>query len=266
MSHYIESRIHNAQSILLISSQDESVRNNSSASLINEEFMGIPENAEILKREVAKRILQLDDDFGSVCFTTPKADIYLGEPFSQQKQLQRLNYADREWYKGIINIINNNTGHNLTAAATTNTYTNGIIISASIHTPAISIAAPVFKKYDTNDSNNNNDELLGYWVGILNLHDIIKSVKNLNLTDKEHIVIFDQNGTIVTDSKNNYYENSIELKYFEYLDKVSNVLNGEMGIKVENNNNNNNDNLPTLIIYYPINTGSHYWGIVYMIK
>jgi hypothetical protein len=44
-------------------------------------------------------------------------------------------------------------------------------------------------------------------------------------------------------------------------------LNGEIGIKVENNNNNNNnDNLPTLIIYYPINTGSHYWGIVYMIK
>ena len=263
LSHYIESRIHNAQSILLISSQDESVRNNSSANLINEEFMGIPENADILKREMAKRILQLDNDFGSVYFTTPKADIYLGELFSQQKQLQRLNYADREWYKGIANIINNNTGHNLTAATTTNTYTSGIFISASIHTPAISIVAPVYKKYDTNESNNNNEELLGYWVGILNLHDIIKSVKSLNLTDNERIVIFDQNGTIITDSKNNYYENSIELKYFEYLDKVSNVLNGEIGIKVENNNN---DNLPTLIIYYPINTGSHYWGIVYMIK
>ena len=76
MSHYIESRIHNAQSILLISSQDELVRNNSSANLISEEFMGIPENADILKREMAKRILQLDDDFGSVYFTT-KADIYL---------------------------------------------------------------------------------------------------------------------------------------------------------------------------------------------
>src|SRR5918994_2014943 len=132
---------------------------NSSANLINDEFMGIPENTDILKREMAKRILQLDGAFGSVYFTTPKADIYLGEPFSQQKQLQRLNYADREWYKGITNIINNNTGHNLTAAATTNTYTNGIFISASIHTPAISIAAPVFKKYDTNDSNNNNEEL-----------------------------------------------------------------------------------------------------------
>ena len=54
MSHYIESRIHNAQSILLISSQDESVRNNSSANLISEEFMGIPENEDILKSEMAK--------------------------------------------------------------------------------------------------------------------------------------------------------------------------------------------------------------------
>lgn len=262
LSNYIESRIHNAQSILLISSQDKSLRDNSSANLISEEFMGIPENADVLKREKAKRILQLDDNFGSIYFTTPKANIYLGEPFSHQKQLQRLNYADREWYKGITNIINNNTENSLTTAATTtNIYTSGIFISASIHTPAISIAAPVYKKYDTNYSNNNHEELIGYWVGILNLHDIIKSVKNLNLKDNERIVIFDQNGTIVTDSKNNYYENSTKLKYFEYLDNVSNVLDGEKGVKVENNNNGN---LPTLLIYYPINTGSHYWGVVYM--
>jgi len=87
LSHYIESKIHNAQSILLISSQDESVRNNSSANLINEEFMGIPENADILKREMAKRILQLDDDFGSVYFTTAKADIILKTHF-----LNKSNY------------------------------------------------------------------------------------------------------------------------------------------------------------------------------
>ncbi|MGI9011034.1 MAG: cache domain-containing protein [Nitrososphaeraceae archaeon] len=223
--------------------------------------MGIPENADVLKREMAKRILQLDDNFGSVFFTTPKADIYLGEPFSQQEQLQRLNYADSEWYKGITNIINNNTGHNLTAT-TTNMYTSRIFISASIHTPAISISTPVYKKYDTNYSNNNYDELIGYWVGILNLKDIIKSIKNLNLKDNERIVIFDQNGTIVTDSKNDYYKNSTELKYFEYLDKMSNVLDGEKGVKVQNNNNN--DNLPTLLVYYLIDIGSHYWGVIYM--
>jgi hypothetical protein len=252
LSNYIESRIQNAQSVLLISSQDETVSDNSSANLISEEFMGIPENADILKREMAKRILELDKDFGSIYFATPKADIYLGEPFSQQKQLQRLNYADREWYKGITNFINNNREHNLTITKTTNIYTSGIFISASIHTPAISIATPVYKKFDTNYSSNNSnnyEELIGYWVGIINLQDIIKNVKNLNLKDNERIVIFDQNGTIVTDSKNDYYENSTELKYFEYLDKVSNVLNGEKGVKAKNDNNNNNndnDNLPVL--------------------
>jgi len=40
LSNYIESRIHNAQSILLISSQDESLRDNSSANLISEEIYG----------------------------------------------------------------------------------------------------------------------------------------------------------------------------------------------------------------------------------
>jgi len=106
--------------------------------------MGIPENEDILKREMAKRILELYKDFSSVYFTTPKTDIYLGEPFSQWKQLQSLNYADKEWYKGITNIINNNREYNL--ATTTNTYTSGIFISASIHTPAISITTPVYKK------------------------------------------------------------------------------------------------------------------------
>ena len=43
---------------------------------------------------------------------------------------------------------------------------------------------------------------------------------------------------------------------------MSNVLDGEKGVKVQNNNNN--DNLPTLLVYYPIDTGSHYWGVIYM--
>ncbi|MGZ5547448.1 MAG: hypothetical protein ACXWFZ_05800 [Nitrososphaeraceae archaeon] len=119
----------------------------------------------------------------------------------------------------------------------------------------------MLKNYKIN-SNNNYDELIGYWVGILNLENIIKSIKNLNLKDNERIVILDQNGTIVTDSKNDYYKNSTELKYFEYLDKMSNVLDGEKGVKVQNNNNN--DNLPTLLVYYPIDIGSHYWGVNYM--
>ncbi|HJU59218.1 MAG TPA: hypothetical protein VJ583_05680 [Nitrososphaeraceae archaeon] len=153
-------------------------------------------------------------------------------------------------------IINNNTRNN--SSTITNIYTSGIFISASIHTSAISIATPVYNKY------NSNNELLGYWVGILNLHDILKSVKNLNLTDSERIVIFDQNGTIVTDSKNDYYETNTKLKHFEYLDKVSNVLDGEKGIKIESNNNIiKNSNSPTFFIYYPINIGSHY-GVLYI--
>ena len=263
LSNYVESWIQNAKSILLISSQDQSVRDNSSANLISEEFMGIPENADLPKREMAKKILELGQDFfSSIYFTTPQADIYLGEPFSQQKQLQRLNYADREWYKGIINLVKNNIEHN--NVTVTDIYTSGIFISASTHTPAIAIATPVYKKYDYSNNNDNHEPIIiGYWVGILNLDDLIKNVKNLNLADNERLVIFDQNGTIVTDSKNNYYENTTKLQYFEYVDKVSTVLNGEKGV-VEIKNNN--DNLPTILMYYPINSGSYYWGVVYMIN
>ena len=49
--------------------------------------MGIPENADTLKREIAKAILELDDNFGSVYFTTPKGDIILENHF-----LNKSNY------------------------------------------------------------------------------------------------------------------------------------------------------------------------------
>lgn len=274
LSNYIEQRIHNAQSTLMISAQDKSVRDNLSAGLISEKFMGIPENADISKRQIAKTILELDDDFGSVYFTTPNGNVYLGEPFSQQMQLQKLNYAEREWYKGVTNLINYKKDYNSseTAAAagtvkipSKNIYTSGIFISASIHTPAIAIATPVYKDDGNDDSfdiNNDNKDLIGYWVGILNLNDIVKSVKGLMLKDNERVVIFDHNGTIVADSKHDYYENSTELRYFD-LDKIGTVLMGEKRVIIENNTNHYS---PSLSIYYPAYTGSHYWGIVYIIS
>ncbi|HJU59217.1 MAG TPA: hypothetical protein VJ583_05675 [Nitrososphaeraceae archaeon] len=42
------------------------------SNLISEEFMGIPENADTLKREIAKAILELDDNFGSIILLLQK--------------------------------------------------------------------------------------------------------------------------------------------------------------------------------------------------
>jgi hypothetical protein len=66
--------------------------------------MGIPGNLDLPKRKIAQEAK--DRDFGSIYFTMPNGNIYIGEPFSNQKQLPRLNYADRDWYKGVTALNN----------------------------------------------------------------------------------------------------------------------------------------------------------------
>jgi hypothetical protein len=77
-------------------------------------------------------------------------------------------------------------------------------MSASIHAPAIAIATPVYALQDNNNTTNskatNSHKLIsGYWVGILDLRDIQGSIKNLDLTNDERIVVVDHNGTAIVD-------------------------------------------------------------------
>jgi hypothetical protein len=85
--------------------------------------MGIPQDLDLQKRNIAQYILEQDKDIATIFFLTPKGDIYIGEPYSDQQQLPRLNYADRDWYKGVTR--------------TNDTYVSAVFLSAAIHVPAI---------------------------------------------------------------------------------------------------------------------------------
>src|SRR5918911_2747900 len=145
--------------------------------------MGIPSSMDLPKRKVAQDILARDNDFGSIYFVTPRADVYIGEPFTDQKQLPKLNYADRDWYKGVT--------------ATNNTYISSIFMSASIHAPEIAIATPVYALPSNNTNIKTAKVISGYWVGIIDLPSIQASIKDLNLTNNERIIVVDHNGTAI---------------------------------------------------------------------
>jgi hypothetical protein len=67
-------------------------------------------------------------------------------------------------------------------------------MSASIHAPAIVIATPVFALPSNNNTNIKTTKVIsGYWVGIMDLPSIQGSIKNLNLTNNERIVVVDHN-------------------------------------------------------------------------
>ena len=98
--------------------------------MITEKFMGIPQNLDSQKRDIARDILEKNKDIASIFFVIPKGDTYIGEPYPDQQQLPRLNYADRDWYKGVTR--------------TNDTYTSAVFLSAATRVPSIAIAVPVY--------------------------------------------------------------------------------------------------------------------------
>ncbi len=252
LSDMVSNRLYDAVNLLEITSKDPIIQNVTFANFITKKYMGIPANIDIQKRRIAQDILARDKDIRNIYFLTPNADIYFGEPFSYQQQLPRINYADRDWYKGVI--------------ATNSTYISAVFMSASIHAPAIAIATPVYALQDNNITTNSktaNKVISGYWVGIVDLPSIQESIKNLNLTNNERIVVVDHNGTAIVNyspsAANNSNISSTKLENFGYLNSVKALRNGNAGSTFETVNDTK-----ILSAYQPIQLGNRFWGVALM--
>ena len=184
LANIFETRIDKITHLLETTSTYPSVRNISYANLIGTEFMGIPEASDIEKRNTAEYLLKNEPVLGGVYYTLPNGDVYLGEPYSAQKQLPRLNFADRDWYKGV--------------SKTNETYISSVFLSASTRAPATAIAVPVYQ-------DNSKMKLVGYWVGIINIGPLWKTIKDHFLTADQDLNVVDHEGTEMFNSgKFNY--------------------------------------------------------------
>ena len=226
------SRIDKITDLFETSSRHPAVRNFSYANLVGTEFMGIPESSDIEKRKVARDLLQKDPILGGAYFTLPNGDVYLGEPYSAQAQLPKLNFADRDWYKGVGKI--------------NDTYISSVFISASTHAPATAIALPVYQ-------DDSKIILLGYWVGIINIKPLWQKIKDDNLPVEQELIVIDHEGTEMFNSgKYNYTEIQSIPSFYE---------NG-------NTTTSNGDKAKVRLfegdivaISYPIHIRSHVWTV-----
>jgi hypothetical protein len=259
LANRFENRINEAASLLELTSKLPQVRNTQHVSSISEEFMGIPENLDLEKRKIAQDILKQDKNIDSIFFLTPKGDIYIGEPFSDQQQLPRLNFADRDWYKGVT-ILHD-------------TYISAVFLSAAIHIPAVAIAVPVYADNTGNDDDASiSSPILGYWVGIVNLNKVKEDIATTTLdfvssNSSQILLIVDHNGTEVLSIKNSdvHYTSpsssstpkNQELKSFANLESVKNALNGKSGLTVEVI-----DSSKATIYYYPVEVLHHTWAVL----
>jgi hypothetical protein len=172
---------------------------------VTESYHGLPGDLEIDKRQALNNILKINPDIASLYFVLPNGDIYLGEPYKHQEQLPRLNFADREWYKGVT--------------ALNNTYVSSVFLSASINAPAIAIAVPVLiNNTDDHSSTNNKDVPLGYLVGIVDLKSVRDLIGNVDSDKIGEFIVVDKNGTELVSSIDNYKNDT--LKKFEYFERL----------------------------------------------
>jgi hypothetical protein len=259
LSNVIEARINKSSSLLELTSKLPEVTNVSYANMITEKFMGIPQSLDLQKRDIAKNILENDGDIASIFFLIPKGDTYMGEPYPDQQQLPRLNYADRDWYKGVTR--------------TNDTYTSAVFLSAAIHVPAIAIAVPVYENsIESNIGikvNQTSPSIVGYWVGIINPVRINEDLSGFNLLNSSNkVLLIDHNGTRVfeslawpkinvTSSSSDSQNQNQSLKSFSYLRSVQNALEGQSGSTVELI-----DGVKTTIYYYPVRIHPHTWALL----
>jgi hypothetical protein len=180
----------------------------------------------------------------------------MGEPYSNQIQLPRPNYADRDWYKGVTR--------------TNDTYISAVFLSAAVRVPSIAIAVPVYGNSMESGSvnvnvNQTSSPIVGYWVGIINLNKIKEDLSGLSLLSHgNEVILVDHNGTQVVNvlartmnvSSPLSFDNQT-LKSFSQLQSVKNALDGKSGVTVEMLNNTRKT-----VYYYPVQSQPHEWALL----
>ena len=97
--------IQKAGAILEITSKLSQVRDVPFAHLLNQTLNtlhGIPQDADIKKRQIAKNILSINSDLRDVFFIMQNGDMYFEEPYSEQQSSSKSNFAFRDYFQGAI--------------------------------------------------------------------------------------------------------------------------------------------------------------------
>lgn len=230
-------RFADAATILRISSHLPQIASRPNASLIVENFKGVPQNAEADKRFVAKTTMEEYPNFDTVSFLLPNGDLYLVEPFESQKNVTLKNFAFRDYYKGVI--------------ATDKPYLSQIIQSNATGHSIAAIAVPVHDKI--------NGSFIGIWIGALNLKDMSQAVHELSMRN-ELVAYVDHRGhQVVSNNENEFFEMTHGNASF-VLEKLTGFMNGradKSGYDVETING-----VKMFVSYAPIRTISTTWAVL----
>jgi len=181
--------------------------------LIDPKIKGIPEDADIDKKKIARTLLDQFNEFSSIDFLLNNGDVYFDEPFQDQLNRNVTNLSFRDYYQ-IVNQTNK-------------TYLSDAILSKATGLNLAVIATPVINK---------ENDMIGILLGTINFNNYDKFLQSLNLQNNTRLVLIDKNGVKIGDSNKNetsISKESFEKKQFSNLTSVKLALEGKSGSIVE---------------------------------
>jgi hypothetical protein len=213
IKNIFESKVTKLATALQIASNIPQILQPPDISLIDSKVNGIPEDADIEKRKIAKTLLDQFNEFSSIVFLLNNGDVYFDEPFERQLNLTTNNLSFRDYYQVV--------------EETKKPYLSDAIISKSSGRNLAVIATPVINK---------ENDMIGILYGTINFNNYDKFLQSLNLQNNTRLVLIDKNGIKMGDSNENetsISKESFEKKQFSHLTSFKLALEGKSGSIVE---------------------------------
>jgi len=213
IKNILESKVTKLATALQIASSLPQILQPPDVNLIDPKVNGIPEDADIEKRKIAKILLDQFKEFSSIVFLLNNGDVYFDEPFERQLNRTATNLSFRDYYQAV--------------EQTKKTYLSDAIISITTGKNLAVIATPVINK---------ENEMTGILLGAINFNNYDRFLQSLNLQNNTRLVLVDKNGVKIGDSNENEMsvsKESFEKKQFSNLTSFKLALEGKSGSIVE---------------------------------
>src|ERR671912_396876 len=212
IKNILESKITKLATALQIASSLPQMLQPPDINLIDSKVNGIPEDADIEKRKIAKILLD-QFEFFSVVFLLNNGNVYFDEPFERQLNRTTTNLSFRDYYQAV--------------EQTKKTYLSDAIISITTGRNLAVIATPVINK---------ENEMTGILLGAINFNNYDEFLQSLNLQNNTRLVLIDKTGVKIGDSnekEKSVSKESFEKKQFSNLTSFKLALEGKSGSIVE---------------------------------
>ncbi|MGE3859968.1 MAG: cache domain-containing protein [Nitrososphaeraceae archaeon] len=190
VKNILESKVTKLATALQIASSLPQILQPPDINLVDPKVKGIPEDADIEKRKIAKILLDQFKEFNSILYYFYNGDIYFDEPFQDQLNLTATNFSFRDYYQAVNQ--------------TKKTYVSDAILSKATGLNLAVVATPVI---------NNENNMTGVLLGTINFNNYDKLLQSLNLQNNTRLVLTDKNGVKIGDS--NINDTSISIESFE---------------------------------------------------